>query len=375
MPYAPPTVNYSATIDGTYTSLTGVQSISINRGRQRNTDPFPQSSCVIELIPANSYAVPLAIGQFIDVRQTNSSASRAFFSGRITDVERFYGMPYNSGTGAAPADRIRITATGGTGILATNYNSVSWAASLWINGISALQSSSNVRIQSDGSTLSISAQTIEAGALDILNRLLNTAQKVLDDADEVRSNDSYVGEIFVYQSSPNAVTFSDTGAGFKMKNISFVSSAQNTFSRVNVDAEGFATQTSTTGSAPYNTVNVNTYNASAADALSLSGYLLGLNSTQLQAAPAVIQTDTTVADTCTDLVYTCVSGPTYGYIGSPVTITFRGSTLLASVQGLSANFYSDYASVQLYCSPNFGTPFTLDSSVFGVLDTNRLGFP
>jgi hypothetical protein len=349
--------------------------VSISRGRQRNTDPFPQSSCVIELIPANSYALPLAIGQFIDVRQTNSSLSRAFFAGRITDVERSYGIPYNSGTGAAPADRIRITATGGIGILATNYNSFTWAAGSWSNGPTSLQTSTNVRIQTDGSTLSISGQTVEAGALDVMNILLNTAQKVIDDVDKARTNDGFAGEVFVYQTSPNAVTFSDTGAGFKMKNINFVSSAQNTFTRVNVDAEGFATQTSTSGTAPFNAVNVNSYSSSANDALSLSGYLLALNSTQLQAAPAMIETDTTVSDTCTNLVHLCISGPTYGYIGSPVTMTFRGSTVLAAVQGLSANFYDDYASVQLYCSPNLGTPFTLDSSVFGVLDTNRLGFP
>jgi hypothetical protein len=374
MPYTPPTINYCATIDGAYTTLTGVQSVSISRGRQRNADPFPQSSCVVELIPANSYAVPLAIGQFIDVRQTNSDSSRAFFAGRITDVERVYAMPYNSGTGAAPADRIRITATGGTGILATNYNAFSWATGPWSNGISQLQSVTNVRIQAESSTFSISAQTLEAGALDVLNVLLNTAQKVVDDSDKRRIDDGRVAEVFVYQSSPNVVTFSDNGTGFAMKNINFVSSAQNTFTRVNVDAAGLATQTSTTGTAPYNTLNVTTYNANTTDALSLSGYLLGLNSTQLQAAPAVVQTDTTVAATCTELVYLCLNGPTYGYIGSPVQIIFRGSTLLAAVQGLSATFYPDYASVQLYCSPNFGTPFTLDSIAFGVLNSNRLGF-
>jgi hypothetical protein len=374
MPYTPPTVNYSATIDGTYTSLTGVQSVSIHRGRQRIADPFPQSSCVVELIPANSYAVPLAIGQFFDVRQTNSSASRAFFSGRITDVERVYAMPYNSGTGAAPADRIRITATGGTGILATNYAPYSWSAGAWSGGISNVQTVSNVRIQAEGSTFTISAQSIEAGGLDVLNTLLNTVQKVVDDADESRNDDGYGGEVFVYQSSPNAVSFSDTGTGFAMKNLQFVSSAQNTFTRVNIDPAGLATQTSTTGSAPYNTLNVNTYNGNTTDALSLSGYLLGLNSTQLQAAPALVQTDTTVAETCINLLHLCLTGPTYGYIGSPVTIIFRGQTLFAAVQGVSGTFYPDYASVQLYCSPNFGTPFTLDSSVFGVLDQNRLGF-
>jgi len=375
MPYTPPTVNYSATIDGTYTSLTGVQSISISRGRQRIADPFPQSSCVVELIPANSYALPLAIGQFIDVRQTNSGTSRAFFAGRITDVERVYDMPYNSITGAAPGDRIRITCTGGTGILAANYSAVSWPAGFFVLAIGYLQSASNIRIQSESSAATVSAQTLTAGALDILNTLLNTSQKVVDDSDLKRITTTYGGEVFVYSNSPNAVTFSDTGSGFAMRRVEFLSSAQNTFTRVNVNAAGLATQTSTSGSAPYNTLNMSTYNGNTADALSLSSYLLSLNSTQLQAAPNIISTDTNVAATCTDLLYLCQTGPIYGYVGSPVTVTFRGTTTTAAIQGVSGVFYPDYAAVTVNVAPSIGTPFTLDSTVFGILNTNRLGYP
>ena len=72
MPYTTPVVSYSATIDGTYTALTGVQSAVITRGRQRFQDPPQPLSLSLELIPATSYALPLARGQFIDVRATSS---------------------------------------------------------------------------------------------------------------------------------------------------------------------------------------------------------------------------------------------------------------------------------------------------------------
>lgn len=375
MPYTCPTVNYSNTINGTYTSLTGIQSVSINRGRQRIADPFPQSSCVVELIPANSYATALAIGQYIDVRPTNSSSDLAFFAGRITDVERIYDMPYNAATGAAPGDRIRITCTGGTGILATQYSTYTWGAVSFTIAVGAVQTASNVRIQADASSLSVSAQSIYGGGLDVLNVLANTTQKFMDDSDKKRNNDGYVGEIFLYGVSPNTITFSDTGVGYKMRRIQFLSTAQNTFSQVNVSAAGLATQTASSGTPPYNTLNEATYAATTADALALAGYLYNVNSGQLVAAPAVIGTDTTVADTCTDIVKLCTSGPTYGYIGSPVTVTFRGTTSYAQVQGISAAFYPDKAEVQVYLSPSIGTAFTLNSTQFGILNTNRLGYP
>jgi hypothetical protein len=62
-------------------------------------------------------------------------------------------------------------------------------------------------------------------------------------------------------------------------------------------------------------------------------------------------------------------------LGAGVTVLFRGTTALAEIQGINTVFYSDYAQLQLYLSPSLGTPFTLDSSTFGVLDTNRLGYP
>jgi hypothetical protein len=86
------------------------------------------------------------------------------------------------------------------------------------------------------------------------------------------------------------------------------------------------------------------------------------------------------ASTCTDLsvltttaAYTG-SGVTVN-LGAAVTVIFRGTTVTAQIQGINTTFYPDYATVQLFLSPSLGTPFTLNSSAFGVLDANRLGYP
>ena len=160
MSYTPPTVNYATTSVGTFTSLTGIQSVTINRGRRHFQDPYPPTVCTIELIPADSYATPLAIGQFIDVRDTNSGSSPCYFTGRIIDVVRRYDMPYNNVTGAAPGDRITITATGATGLIGSaNLDAVSIAGGTTVsNAVSDI-------VLNAGSTALIETNTIAVSAL------------------------------------------------------------------------------------------------------------------------------------------------------------------------------------------------------------------
>ena len=62
-------------------------------------------------------------------------------------------------------------------------------------------------------------------------------------------------------------------------------------------------------------------------------------------------------------------------IGSSATIAFRGTNVSATVQGVQTTFYVDYASVQVFFSSTLGTPFVLDSTTNGILDTNVLGYP
>lgn len=376
MTYTAPTVNYSATNNGTYTTLTGVQSVNINRGRQRFQDPFPQTTCTVELIPANSYALPLAIGQFIDVRDTNSGTSPCYFAGQITDVTRTYDIPFNAGTGSAPGDRITITASGGTGAvgsaLLSNYSLPSQAVSVSLDNVI---SNANITYLYEETFVRNSAQTLDGSMLDAVNTLLQTAQMLIDDLDTQRSGTKR--GLFTYvnrASSSLGFAYSDTGST-RYKNLQFESSAQSTFNWVEVDATGVGTSVTAKGSAPYNALKYNTFNVSAADASSLSNYLYELLSGQLAPVPFVLGTDTATASTCMNVVRMAYGSSLNSAIGEVAEITFRGATVSAQVQGLSASFYPDRGSVQLFFSPSLGVPFTLDSSTNGVLDTNRLGYP
>lgn len=383
MPYTTPTVNYAEINDiiDNYTSLTGIQSVSISRGRQRFQDNFAQTNCTIELIPATSYALPLAVGQVIDVRDANDRYSPSYFVGVISDIERIYEMPYNSASGYAPADRIIITATGPTGALGkqslSNYALISQLIDTTINSYAA--AFNVVAVAYTPSTVFSSAQTFTGGTLDLTNTLLRTQQYLIDDADNNRVGADFSGDftnsVTTFPAGQGNVnyTFSDssTPGAFKFSNLQYLSSVQNTFRQVQVVSPGNATQSATSGTAPYNTLVYDTYNLNAADALNLANFILSTKSINT-ATPFSISTNTNLSDDCTDIsklsnLTTLANGNLAMNLGASVTVIFRGETVTAQIQGINTSFYPDYATVQLYLSPSLGTAFTLDSDAFGIL--------
>lgn len=388
MPYTPPAVCYSTAINGTYTQLTGVQSVNIRRGRQFFQDNFPGTRCTVELIPANSYATPLAIGQWIDVRTSNSSSAAAYFVGQITDVERSYDMPYTTATGYAPGDRITITATGATGQVAANtvasYTAFIQTAQFQIAEF-IVNSKVGYSLTGKDVLTSLSSAT-NIGALDAINQLARTGQYNIDDADTNRQDNVYNPGViepllFVYTGVGSLVaTFGDAGSGTKYNQLRFLSSNQSTFNSVNVITAGQATQNVKAAAGPYNSLDYNTYSANTTDALNLATYLYRMLSGQTTIAPFSIGCDTAVDDTFLQYCH-ITNGPRVGvtqrytWIGGQATIAFRGTTYAAAVQSINTNFYPDRATAEFTFAPTLGQPFTLDSSSFGILNTNRLGYP
>lgn len=114
MPYSVPTVAWvnirTAPSTSLMTQLSGVLSVSFERGRQRLTDDIQGLTAVIEfygsafgLTDKPNIGTPIVIG---------TSNNQGYFSGYVTDIERTYGIPYNAGTGKAPEDRIIVRAAG-----------------------------------------------------------------------------------------------------------------------------------------------------------------------------------------------------------------------------------------------------------------------
>lgn len=384
MTYTAPTVNYSTTLGGTYTSLAGVQAINIRRGRTYFQDNWLGSQCVIELIPDNTYATPLAIGQWIDIRTTNSAASAAYFVGIITDVERLYDIPYDSSkTVHAPGDRIIITAVGPTGMIAARtIAALSYGASTTTVQQAKLTAtgSAYLFVSSVPTVLSSLTAITNQGAFDVINQLARTDQSVIDDIDNARTTNPSTGlvePIAWYHGISGALTasFVDTGAGTKYNRLAFKSASESTFNDVNVITPGKTTQNYQAATGPYNTLDYNTYSNTTGEMLNLATYLYTLLSGQTTIAPFSLGTDTAVDDTFLTFCYLGAFSGTLTYLGIPAEIKFRGVTYPAAIQSISVNFYSDRATGEFTFSPSLGQPFLLNSNQFGILDTNRLGYP
>lgn len=384
MAYTPPTASYATTLNGTYTTLTGIQAITIRRGRTYFQDNWSPTRCVIELIPANSYATPLAIGQWIDVRTSNSASADAYFVGRITDVERTFDFPYRTATGAAPSDRIVITAVGPSGMIAST-TLASFTTAYTTTAVQALDAASLTDVYlliSNVPVVNSSLTTVtNSGALDIINQLARTDQSVVEDVDNERTTNPYnppnVQPIAWYHgvSGASGAVFVDTGVGTKYNRLTFKSAAESTFNDVNVVTPGKTTQNYQAAIGPYNTLDYNTYSNTTTEMLNLATYLYTLLSGQTTIAPFSLGTDTAVDDGFLAYCYFPSPTGTGTYLGVPATIKFRGTTYAATIQSINVNFYPDRATGEFTFAPTLGQPFLLNSNEFGKLNTNRLGYP
>lgn len=373
MPYTPPTVNYYNAGTSSWLTMSGVQSVHISRGRQRFQDPVTQTSMTVEIIPTAS--TTFSVGQFIDVRNTNTDGSVCYFQGQITDVQRSYAFPYNAGTGATPADRLTISAAGATGVAGTaQLNNVGWLSSNVGGIIQPLLNQQGLQVGTFAvNTIEASSQSFTGALLDAINQLLRTGQLVLDDYKTARSANKLgythypIGKVY------NTIAFTDTGTGYAYTGLEYLSSVQNTFNWVEVEATGVYTSVTALGAAPFNALKYTTFSFDAASTSNLSLYLYNLLSGQLSPVPFSISTNTNAAPTCMTLAQIPEGALANAVIGQPVSVAFRGTSAIGNVIGVNSSFYPDHASVQVYLSPSFGASFTLDSASFGVLNQNRLG--
>jgi hypothetical protein len=394
MAYTPPNVYYASTFNGTYAKLDGVQAVLINRGKARFQDPTTASRCSIELIPQSTFPA-MTIGQFIDIRDTNSGASSAYFAGTITDIQRTYAIPYNSSTGAAPADRVVISVTGGTGSLATSATTAGNAlvpvdATYYLMTIPMFSNVYGITPQNIGHNyagvpnINPVGQNVLAAVEQVwlnFNKTLNTIQYSVDDLDLNRTfKANYIDQPVVFAGvysyptgqTGKSISFVDDGSTgstvYKYSQVEYASSIQSAFTQVIVEST-LASVDANNANPPFVGLTYQTLVATSGQGTSLANYVLAINSSKTP-TPFTVNTSTIQQESAAALgkLAECP-------IGTAVTFKFRGTTVTATVCGISANYYPDRANIRLTLTPSLGTPFTLNSTAFGVLNTNRLGYP
>ena len=374
---------FTVAVGATSTTLSPVTgdviNVSLSVGRQRITDRWTPDICTVELYaPATGgYTVP-DLGGWLRLNDANK-----IFIGIITDVRRDYGMPYNSGTGDAPADRITITAASvgkyyagrgyATSVSIPTSQALSDAiASVWFDGVSSIISSPS--LTGNGWSFIAQNETYTGNVLDYLNTSAQSVAGYITDRGASGSPNMVSNGTRAVQ---NHMNFSDVPGSqssvtwtYYYDSIEFLASDDNSYTQINVAYNsGAGTATALSGGQPYNAYNTTSNLENLADAQQVADVDLAILS---QSAYRPFRVSTRSA------LWQGVLGPYYvldqfDVIGTTMNVTFRGTTYALICEGFTVSQDLEDARWTFYFSPSLGVPLILDSTAFGILDTNTLG--
>lgn len=377
------TVEYSLDDWVTPVEIANVQDVNIRAGRQAQIDNFSSSTLTVTCRYPNGFASPLtALKPGVAIRVTALTTSGGYpfdaFYGYITDVSVEYGIPYAGSVG--PADYLRISAETALAQLArSSGNGYAMAAGTISTQTSTAATQSGVTVGSYPysyfSVRNASAATVSGSWADWLNTMAFTVGGRIVDAADV-----YLLSFQpVYDFSTNSAFYlSDTGTGLPYDVANFDSLAQNYFTQVTVDPDGYAAQTVSTGSAPYRNFSLNTWSSSTSEATDLATwYLNNYKNPSLAVSELHLNLNDSRTNAINQFFVAASATVTPGAfpIGVQVKVLFRGSTYVCMIEGGALSASPDRASLTLYVSgADLNAYMVLDNPTFGTLDNNKLGF-
>ena len=371
-------VQYQVEVGATYATLTtvvsNVQNVSLKYGREKPLENYSANTANVVLRYPTGYTTPNAL--FVTGTWVRISVRRVapgyetytqLFVGRLTDVIVNYGIPYSGGVGNA--DFVTLTCEGNFAAFGrVQGNSYAMTAGTLSAQAGQCTTQTGLFVSTTtnfGGTQAFPATTISGTWGDWINRAVLTMNgRLIDVSDGVFMVNAY------YKIPGFYGGFSDTAnntSNHVYEQIAFTSLADSYYTQVTVDPESYSPATVQTGSAPYRTYLVNTFNASTSQATDFANYLLSTYSTA---------TTRILSVTC-NLNAQNGDMPRYGMgeIGSTVTVTFRGVTLNCVIEGATFSGNPTQASATFYLSAqDLNNYLTLDDAVYGKLNENKLGY-
>ena len=375
-------VKYSA--DGvTFTALSNVQNISIRLGRDKQLDAYNASSAEIEIRYPTGYASPIAAlktGTYLKIESPNYiDTSAGCFLGRIRDVRVRYGIPYSGGVGNA--DYLTISCEGFfAAVSRMNGASYSMSSNTPQNQLTASNAITGVTggyNRPTGTDPVMAATTVSGTWGDWYNQLLTTLNGRMWDTNALNEI-NVVSPFYQNPITPAAAsTFSDTPSGtqFSYDQVDFTSYADNYWTQASITPVGLSTVTVTATGAttPYRTYSLNSLNSTTGQATDFANYLTSLYGTQqFRIATISCLMEATSKNGQLDLLG---SQSPASYPGMRISVVFRGTTYSCIIEGvtISATPESSRYTFTL-SSAEQNNYLILDSTVYGTLDYNKLGY-
>jgi hypothetical protein len=372
------TVAYS-TDNVTFTSLTNVQNITINAGREAQLQAIQATTATVEIRYPTGFASPIAdlvTGTIIKIRNTNTIypyPNAPMLIGRISNVTAVYGIPFQTGVGQS--DYLIINVEGSFAALGRmqgkNYAVTSTDLTAQCAEASTETGSTIVK---DGPNTAIAPTTVSGTWGDWAAQVALTINGRMHDI-TLLDRISFV--------SPFAQNIPTTGFSDVANNINnqvyngitFDSLGDNFYTQITVDPQDFAavTVTKVGATAPFRTYNVNTLSASTGNATDFANYLLG----NYETANFAISSITCSAEAQNVFQLDGFqNGPNFSdFMGMQVNVTFRGTVFTCLVEGVTMSATPAGASFTYYVSgADLNAYLLLGNPILGQLDNNRLGY-
>jgi hypothetical protein len=376
-------VKYST--DGvTYTALTNVQNINVRLGRSEQLAAYNASTAQVEIRYPTGFASPIAAmktGTYIKIESPNwVDTIGGMFLGRIRDVDVSYGIPYSGGVGNG--DILTISCEGFFAAVArmnaNSYAMASGAPQTQLTTAQGQNGTTSVYYRPTGTDPVMAATTITGTWGDWYNDLLTTLNGRMWDCNALNEVD-VISPFYQNPITPAAAeTFSDAPVSFlefSYDQIDFTSYADNFYTQVSLTPEGASTVTVTQAGAttPYRTYTINTLNSSSGQATDYGNYLLGLYGTaQFRIASISCLMEGSQANAKLDAL---ASQSPASYMGMRITVVFRGSTYSAIIEGVTVSATPNFSRYTFsLSSAEQNNYLILDSTNFGTLDYNKLGY-
>lgn len=362
-------VEYS-TDGSTWNALDDVQEISARIGRVGLQDGFEPSSATFTMRYPDGYYTPnSALIVDTQVRFYRAGGTYIMWYGRIRNVVVTWGKPYAANVGAS--DYVSIECEGALaqwGRLQGNDQTIEQDLVYW--QISDAMTYTGLTIGqsfAEATSPTVATSQVTGSWSEWLNTLMASVGGTIKDGS---------GQLGLYTrefvgSLP--VSFSDTTNDSTHQvydNITFDSLSQNYYTQVQVDTNTVGTITVSSGSAPYRTLRLSTFNVDVAQATALAEYYLGVYGNTafgITELSAMAEAQNTFA---LDLGYAW-----WDILGYRTYVTFRGTQYYATILGSTFTATPDgsrftYSLINANLTPYF----ILDDTTFGVLDTSKLAW-
>jgi hypothetical protein len=375
-------VKYST--DGvTFTALSNVQNISIKLGREKQLDAYNASSAEIEIRYPTGYASPIAAlktGTYLKIESPSwLDTIGGCFLGRIRDVRVRYGIPYSGGVGNA--DYLTISCEGFFAAVSrmngNSYSMLSNTPQVQLTASNSITGVTGGYNRPTGTDPVMAATTVSGTWGDWYNQLLTTLNGRMWDTNAL--NEINVVSPFYQNPNNEAATsvFSDTPtiSQYSYDLVDFTSYADNYWTQASITPVGLSTVTVTATGAttPYRTYSLNSLNSTTGQATDFANYLTSLYGTQqFRISTISCLMEATSKNGQLDLL---ASQSPASYPGMRISVVFRGTTYSCIIEGvtISATPESSRYTFTL-SSAEQNNYLILDSTVYGTLDYNKLGY-